>query len=793
MKWRFILIGYLVCLPYLSIAQKYTIGGRIIDAETKEVLVGCSVFDNTSHQGVVTNNYGLYSLQLKEGSCHISTTYLGYEPASIELVLTKDTVINIALYPQTAQLAEVVVSSGNRNLQSARLGTVNVPISHIKKIPTFFGENDLMKSLQYVPGVQNTSEGKSDLSVRGGSPDQNLILLDGIPIYNANHVFGFFSVFNTDALKNVNLYKSGFPARFGGRLSSVIDITTKDGNKEHFAGSATLGLLALKFNLEGPIIKDKTSFTFSARRSHVDLYMKPIQDWLNDDDSKENGETNFYFYDINAKLHHKLNDKTSLYLIAYKGQDRLTDKREDGESSSFSKATTRQNWDWGSTIFATKLNSIITNNLFLNATLSYNQYDYMTSVKKNNTATTDEGNSIDEFNNLDYNSGIKDYTANVEIEYIPTSQHYIRSGLSFIYHDFSPEVISHKTNETSEGILNKNVYAKELSFYAEDDWDITRKLRLNGGFRYSLFNVNNTTYQAIDPRLAVRYLITNNFSLKAGYSHMQQYIHLLSSNSLLLQTDLWVPVTDKVKPMYSNQYSIGIYSVIPNLFDVSIETYYKDMDNVVEYKDGASFTGISTGWESKVESGIGRSYGIELSLERKTGKTTGVVSYALAKTERKFNEINYGEWFPAKYDRRHTINLNINQQLSKKMDLSLNWIYASGDMATIPMMSAVVADIPESQIKNPLLEQLDHRNNYRLPAHHRLDIGLNYTTNKKGNRYGVWNFSLYNVYNRMNTFNVFIEEEDLGKAENGQRIYTRKLKQLTLFPIMPSVSYTYNF
>lgn len=780
-----------------SSGQTFAVNGRIADTETDEILIGCNIVEWNTNKNAITNSYGLYSLTVPGGKRKMIVSYLGYEDFSIDLDLKKDTTINILLIPRTIYLEEVTITPVNRNLQAARLGNINVPLSMIKNTPTLLGESDLMKSLQYIPGVQSTAEGKSDLTVRGGSPDQNLILLDGIPIYNANHVFGFLSVFNTDALKNVTLYKSGFPARFGGRLSSVIDITTKDGNKEKFTGSATFGLLALKVNLEAPIIKDKTSFTFSARRSLTDLYLESVQEWFDDDTSGES-KTNFFFYDINAKIHHKLNDKTSLYAIVYNGRDKLEDRQKGSEYEYDQKlnSETEQEWKWGNTIFATRLNTVLTSKLFLNTTLSFNQYQYKTSINKHFKMIDEENNPLRSNEGLNYDSGIKDYAITADFEYMPTSNHYIRAGTSFVYHDFKPEVIRQYVNEDDSGnhISTPPIFAKECAFYAEDDWDITHKLRLNAGVRVSLFDVENKTYYAFDPRFAVRYMLSDRLSLKAGYTHMQQYIHLLSSNSLLLQTDLWVPVTANVRPMNSKQISVGGYYVIPRLFDISVEAYYKNMQNVIEYKDGASFSGISSGWETKVEAGKGRAYGIEFSLERRIGRTTGVLSYALAKAERQFTEINYGQWFPAKFDRRHIVNFNLTHRFSKKIDASMSWVYSSGDMASLPMMTAVVPDIPDDPSSSDLLPvaQLDHRNNYRMPAHHRLDVGINYTMTKKGNRYSVFNFSVYNVYNRMNPFKMYVES-DLVYEPGGQRVYVHTLKQTSLFPIIPSISYTYHF
>lgn len=789
-----LLLLLLLCIEVIR-AQNYTVSGYISDSSTKEIMIGATVIDSHSNKGATTNSYGFYSLTLPKGKVSLKYLFMGYKPHETTFNLEQDTILNIPLLVSATEINEVVVTAENNSADNVRSGTIYVPLNKIRNAPALFGESDLMKSLQYIPGVQNTSEGKSDLSIRGGSPDQNLILLDGNPIYNANHVFGFLSVFNTDALKNVTLYKSGFPARFGGRLSSIIDINTKDGNKETYSGSATLGLLALKLNIEGPIVKDKTSFTFSARRSYADLYVEQLQKWLDED---SNSSTNFFFYDLNAKIHHKFNSNTSIYFTAYNGKDRLENTTKDNDiPGEQTNSSTKQSWKWGNTIFATRLNSSLSKNLFMNANLSYNHYNYNTSIDKKYDYIGDESQQKKAQIRLNYDSGIKDYATSLEFEYIPASTHYIRSGVQYIYHDFHPETMSltgSQSNSHTQFVNPQKVSSNEFSLYTEDDWELSRKLKLNGGFRFSFFNVNGKTYSAIDPRFSIRYLLTDRISVKAGYTHMQQYIHLLSNNSLLLQADLSVPATDRIKPMNSKQYSLGFYMTLPGLFDFIIEGYYKDMKNVIEYIDGVSFSG-SSNWEDKVEAGIGRSYGVECSIEKRIGNTTGTFSYAWSKTERKFTGINYGEWFPAKFDRRHNMHINITQKINKKTDIMLNWSFASGNMMTIPLMSVVTPEIPDVTVAGGYgdLAQLDHRNNYRMPAYHRLDVGVNYTPRKKHTkRYGVWNFSIYNVYNRMNPFKMYVDT-DVYKDQNGKNVYKQKLKQITLFPIIPSISYTYIF
>jgi outer membrane receptor for ferrienterochelin and colicin len=781
----------------LLCAQNYTISGYVRDAVTKETLAGSNIYEATSGKGCFSNTCGFYSLTLPKGNEIVCYSFLGYESQTISINPAKDTVIQVYLTPVSTELSEVVVGSATK-LKDMRLGIIEIPLSQIKNTPALLGETDLMKSLQLIPGVQNTSEGKSDISVRGGSPDQNLILLDGVPIYNPNHIFGFLSVFNTDALKKVTFYKSSFPARFGGRLSSVVDITTKDGNKERFSGAATVGLPTFKLNIEGPIVKDRTSFIFSARRTYMDLLVDAANKWFIKDNS--GSSANFFFHDLNAKIHHKIDDKTFFYLSAYNGNDKLEQKTAGIEDRETAHNASAENWDWGNTIVSGKLSRVFTPNLFFKGAITYNRYNFRIGTDDNYENPNDSLGVRQTNRNFLFSSGIKDYSASCDFEYTATSNHAVKFGTAFTFHDFNPEIIS-LTSKSDTIIVTdntpKHVFSKELALYAEDDRDISQRIRLNAGLRFSLFNVDNKTYAAIDPRLSLRYLLTDRLALQAGYSLMQQYVHLLSSNSVILQTDLWVPVTEKVKPMQSSQYSAGVFYELSKLLFFSFEAYYKDMRNVIEYKDGISYTSVSAGWENKVEAGTGRACGLEFSVEKREGRITGTASYTLSKTERKFDNINFGKWFPSKYDRRHALNLLLNCKLSSKFDFTATWTYHSGDRITLPMMTYVHPYVPDTNGSPYMPEndsggfdllELDHRNNYQTDDYHRLDLGINYTFGKKKNRYSVLNLSVYNVYNRMNPYKI-IMESDLDENQD----YIHKLKQITLFPIIPSLSYTCHF
>lgn len=789
MRLKIVIVAF-VCLFHMSLlAQNHTISGYVRDLDTKEILVGAHVGDGSSGgRGNITNSYGFYSLTLPVGRKNLTVSYLGYENTVVDISSSRDTTVHVYLTSKATEISEVVVHQVRYGQR--RLGIVDVPIATIQSAPALLGETDLMKSLQFIPGVQNTSEGKSDLSVRGGSPDQNLILLDGAPLYNPNHVFGFLSVFNTDALKNVTLYKSGFPARFGGRLSSVIDVTTNDGNKARFSGSATIGLPTIRVNLEGPILKDRTSFTFSARRSYLDLLMNAVSS------NKHGDKTDMFFHDLNAKIHHKINDRTFLYLSIYNGNDKLDQKTSSIKNEVDNHTMSSEQWDWGNTIATAKLSRVMSPNLFFRGMFIYNRYHYKMATNDEYGYMDDSEDSQIVNRNFLFSSGIRDFSISGDFDYSPNPNHSAKFGGALTFHNYNPEVISLSTTG-DEARSSRNspqyTYSRELALYAENDWEISPEINFNAGLRFSLLNVNTKTYAAIDPRLSLRFLLSDKMTIQAGYTMMQQYVHLLSSNSIVMQTDLWVPVTERVKPMRSTQYSIGLSYELSKTISLAFEAYHKDMINIIEYKDGISYAGVSAGWEGKVEVGRGKSYGVEFSIEKRGGRLTGTASYTLAKSERKFDEINFGEWFPSKYDRRHTVNVSLSYNLSKQLDLTAGWTYHSGDRITLPLMSYVNPDVPDtggSYIPN--LMQLEHRNNFLLPDYHRLDIGFNYIFAQRNNRYCTLNVSVYNLYCRMNPYKVIIESE-MYTDSSGERLFRHSLKQITLFPIIPALAFSYNF
>ena len=795
-----------------ALAQKVTISGYITDSESSEVLIGANVYDWISGVGTATNEFGFYSLTLPPGETDLRFSYTGYETENVKIELRENEKKNIRL--KTHMMLDEVVVYGDKaetGISATQMGALDVPLNILKNTPSLFGETDVMKAIQMLPGVQAGTEGSAGVYVRGGGPDENLILLDGIPLYNIDHVFGFFSVFTPEAVKKVSLFKGSFPARFGGRLSSVIDVRTNDGDMHNYHGSIGVGLLSSKLQLEGPIWKGKTSFHISGRRSYLDLLAKPFM--------PKGEKYGYFFYDLNAKINHKFNDKSRLFLSVYNGKDQLSieyDEKYDNDEKNYSSEE-KAKLGWGNFLFAARWNYIFSPKLFSNTTVAFT--DYRFSVDSKRYQSVDD---MDHKLNSAYRSGIKDWAYKIDFDYYPQPKHHIKFGTGYLYHHFKPEVESSRTRDNENGhatdttytsLSNSTVYANEISVYAEDNYDITPRLSINGGLHFSLFNVQHTNYASLQPRVSLRYQFNNDIAIKASYTKMNQYIHLLSSYAITLPTDLWVPTTDKIKPMRAHQYAVGGYYTGIKGLEFSVEAYYKDMRNVLEYKDGATFLGTSHNWEEKVEMGRGRAYGVELMAQKTMGKTTGWVAYTLARSERKFEKagINRGEWFPYRYDRRHHINLTLNHKFSDRIDIGASWEFYTGGTTTLGEEKTAIIDpnpggLYDSpyywngyygslwgEYSGPSIHEanfIEKRNNYRLPSSHRLNIGINFHKKKKhGER--IWNISFYNIYNAMNAAFVYRGTKWVGEDDHGH--YVPVLKKITILPILPSFTYTYKF
>ena len=812
MMKKYLILSILVVISIDSFSQqKYTISGFINDNENGESLIGVNVIVQEKLVGTTSNTYGFYSLTLPEGSYEISFTYIGFETLKQSVNLNKNISLNIDLISSSTDIGEVTILSEETVVERTQTSIVEVPVQQIKNIPALLGEVDVLKAIQLLPGVQSGGEGTSGFYVRGGGPDQNLILLDGVPVYNASHLFGFFSVFNADAIKNVRLTKGGFPARFGGRLSSVLEIDMKEGNMKKIEGEGSIGLISSKLTLQGPIIKDKTSFIVSGRRTYIDILAQPFIRSAND-----GNPAGYYFYDLNAKLNHKFSEKDRLYLSAYLGKDRFYLSEGDEYSSLIDntnyKSTSRDDFglDWGNVTSSLRWNHLFSNKLFANTTLTYSKYQFNTIYDSYSSEVTPYTTDIDT-TNFNYFSGVKDYGAKFDFDYLPNPNHYIKFGLNYVYHNFYPgSLVLYLSSYERDSLGVENYQApydttfnfsealesNDAFFYLEDDIKVNDQLKVNLGMHLGYFNTNNKTYYSFQPRFSSRYLINKDWSLKASYAEMQQNIHLLTGSGAGLPTDIWVPSTDSVPPQYSKQVAFAANKNFLNgLIEVSIEGYYKSMSDLITLKPGAEIIGFDD-WKNKVDTnGIGRSYGAELFIQKKKGKTTGWIGYTLSFSERKFEGVNFGKWYPYKFDRRHDFSLVMSHEFSDNFDFGLTWVYGTGNNMTFlesrypsVNINGNINGIDEGSVGE--IEYYPTRNNLRLPAYHRLDIGLNFHKKKKwGDR--TISVGAYNVYNRKNPF--FLSVNDKIEVQNGVPTSTRVVQQTSLFPIIPSISYKFKF
>ena len=799
MKGRFIrkiaaaFAAVLVTAATAAGQSKVTVSGYMTDAASGESLISATLLDRISGQGAVTNNYGFYTLTLPAGEVSLEYSYTGYETVVKEFRLTRDTVIHVGLVfsPEMLSGATVTASRSEIGVRGTQMSAIEIPVNQIRRVPALAGEVDVIKAIQLLPGVQSGTEGSAGLYVRGGGPDENLLLLDGVPIYNVNHMMGFFSVFNADAIKNVTLYKGSFPARFGSRLSSIVDVRMKDGNDQAWHGSASLGLLSAKVNVEGPIVKGKTTFNVSARRTYYDVLAQPLIA-LYMRNNREDGDQatgGYYFYDLNAKLTHTFSNRDKLYASYYMGDDRVYARLNMSDGSTDTRLN--MGWNWGNIVGSLRWNHVFGPRLFVNTTVNYTQYRHLLDITGNERY---QGGANTDFT-LGYNSLINDLSAAADFEFNPVPEHDIRFGGTFIHHTFKPSVTTVRFSESAQKDAaidttfgDRNLFTNEAALYAEDNWSITPWLKVNLGLRYSLYATSGRTYHSLEPRVSLRALFTDDFSFKASYSEMSQAVHLLSNSNISLPTDLWVPSTDRIEPMRSKQAAAGLFYSL-GVVDLSLEGYYKHMDNVLEYRDGASFFGSTTGWEDKVAMGKGWAYGVEFLVQKKTGRLTGWIGYTWSKTMRQFDReghvINFGKPFPAKYDRRHDLSITAAYELTKKIDLAATFVYGTGVCGSLALQTIQAMPGYDRQFDYYMLadtfpvDYLEGRNNYRMPSYQRLDLGVNFKRTFRNGHHRTISLSVFNAYNRNNPFLVYRD----GK----------QLVQLSIFPIMPSLSYTYEF
>ena len=797
------LLCYILLFPLFVISQNHTLSGYVKDAKTGEALIGVSIFVEKESKGVSTNVYGYYSISLNAGQYDVKYSYVGYSSVVKNVEFSEPIRLNIELSESQDILDEVVVEAkqSDENTKGTQMGKIDLSMDKIKTIPAFMGEVDVLKTIQFLPGVSSGGEGNTGFYVRGGGPDQNLILLDEATVYNASHLFGFFSVFNADAIKNVSLIKGGMPSNYGGRLSSVLDITMKDGNYKSFQADGGIGVIASRLTLQGPIKEDTASYIISGRRTYIDVLAEPFIPETSP--SKGSG---YYFFDLTAKLNWRLSDKDRLYLSSYFGRDIFSFKNQDLDFVF--------NVPWGNATASLRWNHLFSDKLFVNTTAVFTDYNFAFEGGSNGF-------------NFRLGSGIRDLNLKQDYTYYHNSLHNFKFGWNYTFHRFVPSSLSASSGDVEFTTIDEvKIFGNEYAVYFQDDWDVNENLKINIGFRLSAYqhigpftryyknpnsgatdstsNYSNfesiKTYFGPEPRFSARYLLPDNSSFKFGFAHNYQYIHLASVSSVSLPTDLWFPSTEQVKPQVGTQYSIGYFrNFLKNNYEASVEAYYKDLNNLIEYKEN-SFPedNLNNNVDNQLTFGNGYSYGAEFFIKKRTGDFNGWIGYTYSKTMRKFDAIDNGEWFPAKYDRRNDLSLVGQYQISDRVNIGAVFVYATGNAISLPERRWFSLE------ENRIITVWSKRNQYRLNPYHRLDISLtidakaykeklNAETNKmvkvKKKVTSSWNFSVYNAYNRANPYFIFFDfsgDPIQGTAEFGA-------SQVSLFPILPSVTWNFKF
>lgn len=764
----------------LSAQERVTLNGYLKDSLTGETLIGANLQVVGQGKGVQSNQYGFYSISLEKGVYRLLVSFIGYQTADVTIDLTKDIQQNILLLPNAAVINNVTVVGRRRenNVKTAQMGKIELSMNTAKALPAFLGEVDPLKTLQLLPGVRNAGEGNAGFYVRGGGPDQNLILLDDAVVYNTGHLFGFFSIFNADAIKNVTLIKGGMPAQYGGRLSSVVDVAMKEGNNNKTQIDAGIGLIASRFSIQGPLKKNKASYILSARRTYVDLLSKPFIS-----KQSEFYGSGYYFYDLNAKMNYRFSEKDVLYLSGYFGRDKFT---FNNTKRSFSTTI-----PWGNSTATLRWNHVFNKKLFANTTAVYNDYKFQLAGRQNDF-------------NINLSSGIRDLNLKTDFDFYPVPEHKLKFGIQYTHHTFLPNIVSGSQDSVVFEPNNASrKLANEYAAYIQDDWELSDKIKVNAGLRYSIFQqIGKYTlydrdvdgnkidsveygrgqtvkaYGGLEPRLTVRYAISELSSFKAAITRNIQYIHLVTNAGTTLPTDLWVPSTIRVRPQTGWQYAAGYFRNFNNgMFETSLELYYKTMNNQIEYKEG--YTPSLRDPEEEFVFGKGWSYGAELFINKVRGRFTGWIGYTLSWTWRRFKDLNDGLKYPSRYDRRHDMSIVGTYELSKKWKVSGAFVYGTGNATSLPERFYFVGGV--------LTQEYSRINAYRMKPYHRMDLSFTYTpTPKKVRKYtSNWVFSLYNAYSRLNPYFIYFDQE--GQASNGDlRVSAR---QVSLFPVIPAVTW----
>lgn len=786
-------------------AQTITVSGHLYEKGSLESLPGGLIYEPVSQKATTTNAYGFYTLTLpyQEGMYLVFNSF-GYINDTL-WIRSAESFEYDAQLSRITTLETVTITAEKTNTEQVQMSSIKLSTKEIQQIPMLLGEKDVFKTLLLLPGVQSASEGTSGIYVRGGGPDQNLVILDEATIYNASHLLGFFSIFNGDAIKSVELIKGGFPARYGGRLSSVIDINMKDGNKESYHVEGGIGVISSNVVVEGPIVKDKASFMLSGRTTYMDLLMAPLMKIVLDGTN-----AGYYFFDLNGKFNFNLGKKDKLYLSAYFGRDKFHVSQNDSYMGTADKY--RMGLFWQNATATARWNHLFTNKIFSNMSFVFSDYTMNTYMNyKYYYGPNDPDN---ETFSSDFNSGIRDYTLKYDLSFHPNATHHILAGAAVTYHEARPNAMTVKADTMTMRQVNKEL-GLEYAVYVEDEINIRNKFRINPGVRLVAFSVPQKTWFSPEPRLAMSYNFLPNLALKASYAMMSQSMILLSTSTIGLPTDLWVPVTKNIRPQRSQQVALGIhYDLKKPQLSFSIEGYYKKMDNILAYKEGTSYFmslveqileeslegRAQSQWEKNVTSGQGWSYGVEFLVRKEVGKFTGWIGYTLSWTKQQFDELNYGEPFFARYDRRHDVSIVLMYSPTKRINLSLSWVFATGNAVTLPT-SLYTAETLQDYLDlvasgsntdynyyYGYIENYGKKNDFRMKPFHHLDVGVQFIkphTRNKGQ--SIFEVSIYNVYNYHNPFFYFTEQSFV----NGQSVY--KLKQISIFPIIPTFTYHFKF
>lgn len=787
-------------------ASRYTVSGYVYEKGSRETLIGVNVYEPNLKIGSTSNNYGFYSITLPKDSVEIIFSYVGFASVVKEITLSGNMRIDIEL-EASIDLDEVVITDDRliRISQIAQMSRLEIPVQQARNVPSLLGEKDMFKVLQLMPGVQSGTEGTSGFYVRGGGPDQNLIILDDAIVYNASHLFGFFSVFNGDAVKNMQLYKGGFPARYGGRLSSVLDIQMKDGNKQKFAGEGGLGIISSRLTLEGPLVKDKASFLISGRRTYLDALTRPLMP----DDSYGG----YFFYDLNTKLNYDIDPNNRIFASSYMGRDKFF-FRDEYRTSEF-EDDMEVGLFWQNTTATIRWNRIFNEQLFSNASFVFS--DYKLEIYSEESSKDFVNNETDAFE-LKYNSGIQDIGFKYDISWHPLSNHHIRAGITTIRHKFTPSAIVWRDDFINQFESNAEIhYSWESGIYIEDEISFGDFLKINPGLRFSHFFADNKSYQYLEPRFNSNLIVYPQLSWKASFASMNQYVHLLSNSGIGLPTDLWVPSTGRIRPQRNWQVASGMaYDWLSRNLEISIEGYYKKSDGIIGYKEGASFLHLqdfddpnqaqSFSWQDNITSGEAWAYGLEFLIQRKSGRFSGWAGYTLSWIQHRFDDLNFGEKFWARYDRRHDISLVGIYEISPRITFSATWVYATGnafDLGTgrFPILTHRVNPTgQDGYFEDPWWYSAniyDKKNSFRASSYQRLDVGVQF--HKEITRFGfpvkrTIELGAYNTYNRKNPFFYFPDERPVYDNNGFYQGYSeRKIMQLSLFPIVPSISVNFKF